>query len=169
MTPTELQRLYDGHAQALYAFLLGLTLCEADSKDLLQDVFVRLARSPGCLDGVVSERGYLIRLAHNLFVDLARRRGARERGGERLEAEAAGLFAKGPDGDAAAFRECLDRALGGLPEEQRAVVLLKLWEGLTFEAIAEALDLSPNTAASRYRYGIDKLREVLRPLYSEIR
>ena len=63
----------------------------------------------------------------------------------------------------------MDRALGQLPDEQRAVVHLKLWEVLTFEAVAEALDISPNTAASRYRYGIDKLREVLRPLYSEIR
>ncbi len=169
MTHTELQRLYDEHAQALYAFLLGLTRCEADTKDLLQDVFVRLARSPECLQGVVSERGYLIRLAHNLFVDMARRRGVRERGGERLEAELAGLFSKGPDEDSAAFRESLDRALGQLPQEQRAVVHLKLWQGLTFEAIAEALDISPNTAASRYRYGVDKLREVLRPLYSEIR
>ena len=169
MTHAELQRLYDEHAQALYAFLLGLTRCEADTKDLLQDVFVRLARSPECLQGVFSERGYLIRLAHNLVVDMARRRGVRERGGERLGAEVAGLFSKGPDEDSAAFREGLDHALGQLPEEQRAVVQLKLWEGLTFEAVAEALDISPNTAASRYRYGIDKLREVLRPLYSEIR
>jgi RNA polymerase sigma-70 factor (ECF subfamily) len=49
------------------------------------------------------------------------------------------------------------------------VVHLKLWEGLTFEAIARLLDIPPNTAASRYRYGIDKLRTRLRPLYEEIR
>jgi RNA polymerase sigma-70 factor (ECF subfamily) len=60
-------------------------------------------------------------------------------------------------------------ALGELPEEQRAVVHLKLWEGLTFEAIAGALDISPNTAASRYRYGLDKLRYRLRPLYEEMK
>ena len=60
-------------------------------------------------------------------------------------------------------------ALGELPEEQRAVVHLKLWEGLTFEQIAAALDISPNTAASRYRYGLDKLRERLRPLYEEMK
>jgi RNA polymerase sigma-70 factor (ECF subfamily) len=45
---------------------------------------------------------------------------------------------------------------------------LKLWEGLTFEEIAAVLDLSPSTAASRYRYGLDKLRGRLRPLYEEI-
>ena len=63
----------------------------------------------------------------------------------------------------------LAAALGELPEEQRAVVHLKLWEGLTFEEIAAALDISPNTAASRYRYGIDKLRGRLRPLHEEIK
>ena len=46
---------------------------------------------------------------------------------------------------------------------------LKLWEGLTFEEIAAALDISPNTAASRYRYGLDKLRDRLRPLYEEMK
>jgi len=49
------------------------------------------------------------------------------------------------------------------------VVHLKLWEYLTFEHIAELLDIPPNTAASRYRYGLDKLRERLRPLYDEIK
>jgi RNA polymerase sigma-70 factor (ECF subfamily) len=38
---------------------------------------------------------------------------------------------------------------------------------MTFEAIARALDLSPNTVASRYRYGLDKMRQQLRPLYDE--
>jgi len=59
--------------------------------------------------------------------------------------------------------------LGELPAEQRAVVHLKLWEEFTFETIATALDISPNTAASRYRYGLDKLRDRLRPLYEEIK
>ena len=53
--------------------------------------------------------------------------------------------------------------------EQRSVVHLKLWEGLTFEAIADVLEIPPNTAASRFRYGLDKLRERLRPLYEEIK
>jgi RNA polymerase sigma-70 factor (ECF subfamily) len=56
-----------------------------------------------------------------------------------------------------------------LPPDQRAVVNLKLWEGLTFGQIADALDIPLNTAASRYRYGLDKLRERLRPLYEEMK
>jgi RNA polymerase sigma-70 factor (ECF subfamily) len=56
-----------------------------------------------------------------------------------------------------------------LPAEQREVVHLKLWEGLTFDQIAQLLDIPANTAASRYRYGLDKLRECLRPLYDEVK
>ena len=63
----------------------------------------------------------------------------------------------------------LAEALGGLPADQRAVVHLRLWEGLTFNQIAESLEIPLDTAASRYRYGIDKLRARLRPLYDEIK
>ena len=45
---------------------------------------------------------------------------------------------------------------------------LKLWEDFTFAEIANALDIPPNTAASRYRYGIDKLQTLLRPIYEEL-
>jgi len=57
--------------------------------------------------------------------------------------------------------------LAALPLEQKAVVALKIWEEMTFAEIAIALDISPNTAASRYRYALDKLREALRPLHED--
>ena len=56
-----------------------------------------------------------------------------------------------------------------LPEEQRSVLHLKLWEDLTFSQIGETLEISPQTAASRYRYALDKLRDLLRPVYEERR
>ena len=83
--------------------------------------------------------------------------------------ETATVFAPTPDPDERAFREALSAALGELVSEQRTVVHLKLWERLTFEQIAELLGIPPNTAASRYRYGLDKLRHRLRPLYDEIK
>ncbi len=42
----DLERLYDDHAQALFAFLLNLTRNEADTRDVLQDLFIKLARQP---------------------------------------------------------------------------------------------------------------------------
>ena len=161
--------LYDEHAQPLFAFLLNLTRDEADTRDVLQEVFVRLAREPGHLAGVRDERAFLIRLAHNAAVDLMRRRTSRDRTRDNFAAEQLSPFAPTDDPDEQLFREELAEALGELPEDQRAVVHLKLWSGLTFEEIATALDIPPNTAASRYRYGLDKLRGRLRPLYEEIK
>jgi RNA polymerase sigma-70 factor (ECF subfamily) len=166
---SELRRLYDEHAQPLFAFLLNLTRNEADTRDLLQDVFIKLARYPDLLAGVRGERAFLIRLAHNAAIDLMRRCCTRDKTREQFAAETLFLFAPEADPDENTFRVALAEALSELPPEQRAVVHLKLWSGLTFDQIADALDIPPNTAASRYRYGLDKLRERLRPLYEEIR
>ena len=165
----ELERLYDEHAQALFAFLLNLTRSEQDTRDILQEVFVKLARQPALLQQVRDERAFLIRLAHNAAIDLMRRRGARQKHHEQFGVEQAGSFAETNDPDESTFRSRLASALSQLPTEQRAVVHLKLWEGLTFEHIAAVLEIPLNTAASRYRYGLDKLRNLLRPLYEEIK
>lgn len=167
--PPDLERLYDDHAQALFAFLLSLTRDETDTRDVLQEIFVKLARQPGLLRSVRDERAFLIRLAHNATIDLIRRRGARSKHHEQFGAEAINLFARTSDPDEQSFRSALTETLAELPPDQRAVVHLKLWEGLTFEQIATALDVPLNTAASRYRYGLDKLRARLRPLYDEIK
>ena len=165
----DLARLYDDHAQSLFAFLLHLTRSEADTRDLLQELFVKLARQPKLLQDVREERAFLLRLVHNAAIDLMRRRATRETHYEQLAVEAATALAPPTNLDQEAFHHALAEALAELPPEQRAVVHLKLWEGLTFEAIAAALELSPHTAASRYRYGLDKLRRRLRPLYEEIK
>lgn len=107
-------------------------------------------------------------MAHNLAIDAMRRRGTRERKHEQFGAEAPATCEPADATDAATLASATEAALDSLPPEQRAVVHLKLWGGLTFEQIAATLDIPPNTAASRYRYGIDKMRERLRPLYNEI-
>jgi RNA polymerase sigma-70 factor, ECF subfamily len=164
-----LEELYEAHAQALFGLLLNLTRSEADTRDLLQEVFVRIARDPGVLASVRNTRAYLLRLAHNLAIDLIRHRSVVERGANVLRDETPAIFSSAGTEDEAAFEKALASALGELPPEQRAVVHLKLWEGLTFEEIAATMEIPLNTAASRYRYGIDKLRGQLRLLYDEIK
>ena len=165
----DIAQLYDAHAAALFAFLLNLTRDEADTRDLLQEIFVKLAREPARLAGVRVERAFLVQLAHNAAIDLLRRRGTRERTKENYAAEMISPFAPATEPDEEIFRQALAAALAALPAEQRAVVHLKLWGDLTFAEIAAALEIPPNTAASRYRYGLDKLRDQLRPLYEEIK
>jgi RNA polymerase sigma-70 factor (ECF subfamily) len=142
----EIERLYDEHAQALYAFLLNLTRDEADTRDLLQNIFVKLARDPKLLAGVRDERAFLIRLAHNAAIDLIRRRSTRDQTREQFAADSISPFAPASDPDEQSFRAALAGALAELPPEQSAVMYLKLWAGLTFEQIADALDIPLNTA-----------------------
>lgn len=165
----QLARLYDDHAPALFAFLLNLTRNEADTRDLLQDLFVKLARQPELFRDLREERHFLLRLAHNAAIDLIRRRAARDQRNETFSAETFSAFAPAADPDEQAFRAALSESLGELPPDQRAVVHLKLWAGLTFEQIAETLEIPLNTAASRYRYGLDKMRARLRPIYEELK
>ena len=165
--PDELQRWYDDHAQALFRFLLNYTRSEEDTHDLLQQLFEKLAAHPEFLGAARDERGYLLRLARNLAVDLIRRRTTQAKYQGQYEDQQARLFAPIDHADETVYERKIEEAMAGLPAEQRAIVHLKLWEEMTFEAIAETLDISPNTAASRYRYGIDKLRQCLRPYYEE--
>jgi RNA polymerase sigma-70 factor (ECF subfamily) len=166
----ELERVYDEHAPALHGFLLSFTGQEADAHDLLQEVFVKLASRAEALAQARNERAYLLQACYRLGVDWMRRQQTRRRHEDLFGAQrGATLFAPAADPDTEIFRSALGTALFELPVEQRAVVSLKLWHGLTFQEIADALGISPHTAASRYRYALDKLRQRLRPLYEEIR
>jgi RNA polymerase sigma-70 factor (ECF subfamily) len=165
----DFQRLYRTHAQALFAFSLSVTGHEADTYDLLQELFQKITAKPELLAGVKDERAFLIRILHNMAKDLQRRRQTRQKNWTQFSLEQTSLFAPSEDPDEEICSKAMDQAMEELPEEQRLVVHLKLWEGLTFEVIAEVLDITLNTAASRYRYGLDKLRERLRPLYEELK
>jgi RNA polymerase sigma-70 factor (ECF subfamily) len=55
----------------------------------------------------------------------------------------------------------LRRALQALPEDQRQVVVLHVWGELTLSQVAEVIGISANTAASRYRYALTKLRDAM--------
>src|SRR5689334_13075621 len=97
--PSDLQRLYDEHVPALFAFLLNFTRDEDDTRDVLQEVFVKLARQPDLLRDARNERSFLIRLAHNVAIDLLRRRGARDKYHDQFGAERVSVFAPADDPD----------------------------------------------------------------------
>ncbi len=73
------ERIYEEHAQALFSFLLNFVRNETDTRDVLQEVFRKILERPDLLDGVRDERTFLLRLAHNLAVDLMRRRSTRDK------------------------------------------------------------------------------------------
>jgi RNA polymerase sigma-70 factor (ECF subfamily) len=170
-----LERLREGDRSALeHVYLthknrlltLALCLC-ADlplAEDCLQDVFVRLADE--AVAGRIREDlgAYLSSCVRNQVRDRQRRRLRRRRlAVETIPVPAA---ADGPADslDRLAERQETERLiglLGRLPYEQREVVVLHLKDGLTFRAIAEVQAVSINTVQSRYRYGIERLRNLM--------
>ena len=168
MDSAELERLYDAHAPGLYHYVMGFTHNEADTRDVLQEVFIKLARLRGREAAWQNERAFVYRLAHNFSVDWLRRRRVKEQTLERCAREAAGLVDGGSDPDGREFAAQLEAAFAELPDEQRSVAQLRLREGLAFEEISAIQGIPLNTAASRYRYAIDKLRTLLRPIYGEL-
>ena len=106
-------------------------------------------------------RAYLYQIARNQTRDHFRRNRAREKREQRwLELAPDRVEPVDRVASTERLRE-IEQALMGLSVEQRQVVAMKIWQDKTFAEIAEILDLSPNTAASRYRYALQALREVL--------
>jgi RNA polymerase sigma-70 factor (ECF subfamily) len=163
----KLERLYDAHAAGLFLYLVTFTKSDTDARDLLQDVFIRLARLDA-MEQQTNEKAFVFRIAHNLAVDWLRRRIVRQESEESLAREIERNDHSAPDPDMPLLASHFAAALRSLPEDQRSVAQLRLWGGLTFEEIAHTQNIPLNTAASRYRYALDKLRTLLRPIYEEL-
>jgi RNA polymerase sigma-70 factor (ECF subfamily) len=143
------QPLYEAKAAGLVLYGRALGLGHGEAEDVVQETFMallQLAREPDDPDH------YCLRAFRNRALNHRRslwRRLAREW-------ESVRWFERGSDHDRDEAEAM--RRLAELPPAQREVIVLKIWHGLTFEAIGNLLDISPNTAAGRYRYGIQKLK-----------
>ena len=169
MTERQLQLAYDEHADSVFAYALQLTRNEADACDVTQSVFLKLCSQPESCAGVEDPRSFLLRMTRNRVIDLFRQRDSAKRTHFNFVESTDSVFEAASTVDEMEFRLRLSQALQALPEDQRAVAHLRLWEKKTFEEISEILEIPINTAASRYRYGLEKLPISLKAFYEEIR
>lgn len=143
------ERLYDEKAAELILYGRALGLSHGEAEDVLQETFISLLRMQ--LIPAKAEH-YCVRSYRNRAMNYRRslwRRLTREweavrwfeRASTETEAERAAM-------------KCLEE----LPVEQREVIVLKIWHQCTFEEIATIMEISPNTAAGRYRYGLQKMK-----------
>ena len=152
--------LHDEHAAKVYHYLLALLGSRAEADDALQAVFVELIRRSASLGRIESPRTYLLAMARHCAGRM-RKQAQRRRVVETDAGTVRLLRANDPAQHDADETARLESAIMALPEEQREVLVLKVFEELTFREIGEVLNVSENTAASRYRYALDKLRERL--------
>lgn len=151
------EELYRRLGDKLYFFALTLTGRAHTAEEVVQEAFSGFLRNAGNLSPDSSFSAYMFRSVRNRAVDHLRKTRSRR---EVSQVEADILF--DASGEAATGeREEVSIALAGLPESQREVVVLKIYNDCTFNEIAEITGTSPNTAASRYRYALEKLREKL--------
>lgn len=160
MDPRHLENLYDEFSPAVYAFALQLTRQEEAARDILQDIFCRIAGRPRFT--ILNPRSFLLRCTYRAYVDLVRRESSRRRTLDQFAREPETFFVIDSQDDQQETLSAMLGVMASLPEEQRAVLHLKIWEERTFREIASILGIPANTAASRYRYAIDKMRGDLR-------
>ena len=148
---------FNAHAASLVLFARQWIDAPGDAEDIVQEAFVRFWRSR---QRATDPAAYLYACVKHCALDWQRsrvRQSRREAAAARPET--APLFT-GPL-EQEERRAAIAAALNQLPENQREVLVMKIWGGLSFPQIAEALRISANTAASRYRYALAKLREQL--------
>ena len=128
---------------------------------MVQEVFLKaLARSRWWF-GLRNPVGYLYRAARNEALSRLRKRTVRSKAASGLIYSAELLAPLEGSLESAEEAARVNAALLGLPVEQREVVVLKVYQNMTFKEIARVTGTSQNTAASRYRYALTKLKEIL--------
>ncbi len=153
----DLGRLYDRLGPSLYRYALMILADRSAAEDAVQEVFATLAQRR--LAHVRSIDAYVRLAVRNQCYSQLRR--ARSRPGDQGSDERLDLLEAASAAAQPAERMALERAMRLLPAEQREVVHLKVYEGLTFSEIAAVTDSSINTVAGRYRYALNTLRKAL--------
>lgn len=159
------------HGPKMFLFARQQTRSYEDAQDVLQDAFVKLVekiRNDEFVGGTESWQPYLYTTIRRLAIDLSRkddRRKRREDAAGHDEEEASHesfhpWFNSGSSDDET--RGQLEAKLKELPEKFAEVIVMKIWGERTFAEIAETLGISQNTAASRYRYGLEALKRSLK-------
>ena len=152
--PDEWTTWLDRHGPALVLLARQRVASRADAEDVVQEAFVRFWRSRR---RAADPLAFLYTCVRRCALDWQRTRGRRSRREQAAARPEADPCFDGP-AEQAERRAAVECLLRDLPEDQREVVVMKVWGGLSIPQIADSLRIPVNTAASRYRYALDKLR-----------
>lgn len=154
----------------LFLFAKNQTRSHEDAQDVLQDAIVKLVekiKTGEFIGGQDAWQPYLYATIRRLAIDLSRKDDRRKRREDHVsediqsdQYEAFHPWFDSAESDTET-RAQLEQALKSLPEKFSSVIILKIWGDRTFAEIGEALEISQNTAASRYRYGLEALKREL--------
>jgi RNA polymerase sigma-70 factor (ECF subfamily) len=153
-----LEMIWTLYSSDLLGYLVGLHCSRYEAEETLQDVFVTIARKRNAVAKARKLKPYLFRLSRNVALNRIKRNG---RIRERVHEISEWLVLAGEGERRDERTDQVEAALAALPEKQRTVVVLKFYRDKTLREIGEMLGITENTAGSRYRYGMAKLRNLL--------
>ena len=162
-----LGRLYDRYVTTVFGLARRIVSRLEDAEEVVQDVFTQVWREAGRYrDERASVAGWIVMLARTRAIDRLRARRARPDGDHGVEAAPGlGLQAAGDDPEAFAISrqqaEVIKRTLEMLPENQRALIEMAYYRGLTHTEIAAETGVPLGTVKTRIRAGMETLRDVL--------
>jgi RNA polymerase sigma-70 factor (ECF subfamily) len=160
--PAALCRIYEKHRDGLLKVAAALLNDRSGIEDVLHDVFVEFARTTGRFRLQGSLKGYLSICVANRARDVNRtKRRHNTVSLDEIDAPAAGENRPERAAMSHELDAKLDAAMAELPDEQRETIVLHLQGRLPFREIARLKEISINTAMSRYRYGLDRIRSTL--------
>ena len=155
-----IEDIYDKYAHSLFRYALALTGSVDDAEDAVQEVFIRIARDIKHLYKVSNIKSYLFSAIRNAAYSLLRGKKRRHELHQLISIDIS-IKLEEETGCKAATSTALYEAFADLPIDQREVMLLKVFNEMTFKEISETTSVSINTVASRYRYAIERLRQAL--------
>lgn len=156
------ETLYKRHNDALYRYLLRLCRHRATAEDIFQDVWGKIIKARSSYRPTAKFTTFMYRVAHNCFIDHVRRN-KRHSNNTEFEPDLHADTSESPDTitERSLARERLTLALRDLPEEQRDAFLLYEEAGLSIDQIASVTGSNRETAKSRLRYAVNKLRAAI--------
>lgn len=156
------------HGARLYSYARQRSSSREDAEDMIQDALIRLWHYQEERGNVAPDLALAYSVLRFVAMDHGKKQGRKKRKEEAViylhDQDDLWLDSSSEEDEEA---DLLREAVNDLGEKLREVVTLKVWGGLTFAQIAESMAISPNTAASRYRYALEQLERKLEILKTE--
>ena len=163
-----LTQLINRHQQRLYGFIFSKVYDRDVTEDIFQDTFIKVIKT--LKKGKYNEQGkflpWVMRIAHNLIIDFFRKNNRMPKFKNKDDFD---IFSLISDGSSSAEYKLIDQQISDdlyllleeLPEDQRTVIKMRMYQDMSFKEISENTGVSINTALGRMRYGLINLRKMI--------
>lgn len=163
-----LEVLIERHKQRIYSFIYSKVLDRDETEDIFQETFIKVIRT--LKKGSYNEEGkflpWVMRIAHNLIIDFFRKNKRMPKFQARNDFDIFDVISDGQDSTEQEMinlqvQDDVRKLIDELPDDQREVLIMRIYRDMSFKEIADSTDVSINTALGRMRYALINLRKII--------